>query len=87
MSNIILDENEFIDSFFRLLNNPAHMDSLLRGFNVTTKIRNAFLLGDHQGRLVMHGTFVTVHFQSLGGGVWRAFIPPEEFGPLKKVIQ
>ena len=45
-----------------------------KGVMVSTKVRKDFLTSELQGRICIAGTFYTVCFDNLGGGVYRAYI-------------
>lgn len=48
------------------------------GIFVSSKVRKEILLGDHQGKTIMNGCVREIGFKNQGGGIWRAFLVPEQ---------
>ena len=73
---VIKDSGELVDYFFQV---KDAWDGLSRGINISTTVRNQFILGDHQGKIMMKGRMVRVLYEPLVSGCWRAYIPDSEF--------
>ena len=65
------DGEELVDWFH---NNRYHHDILDRGQYVNAKVRRDIMLNGRQCKVIIGEKMMTIKFESMDGGVWRAYI-------------
>ena len=55
-------------------------EAQVRGVLVSSNVRREFMLGSDQGKMVLNGTVQAIHFEPMGGGIYRAYIQPGPVG-------
>ena len=76
MEKAINTGDELIDLFFRYGRfGGFRSESLLeKGILVDSKVRSQILTSVGQGKTTIEGVVKVVNFESMGGGVYRAFV-------------
>ena len=71
MKKLIENGKELRQYFFNI---RLHEHMLRNGIMVTSSIRREILTGMEQGVIVLEGTVMRIHFDSIGGGVYVASV-------------
>ena len=74
MSQMIKSIDELVGWFFSVDARPGMKERLQQGVLVDAAVREAIMLDDRQGRIMMNGKLCQVAFEDKGENVYRAFL-------------
>lgn len=74
MSDLIQTPEQLKEWFFSWHKHFDKYNKMLSGVNVGSKVRRDVMCGENQPSIIIDGKVFKIEFESLGGGVFRAFV-------------
>ncbi len=74
MKAMIKNGDQLLQWFLALAVHCSAEERWHEGICVTTTVRREILTSDRQGKIIVKGSVRTIEFETLGGGVYRAYL-------------